>query len=205
MPPKTRFSNEDIIAAAFAVLRESGWKEVSARSIAKALQSSTTPIYTYLKSMKNLESELIKESLLVMRKYQQEVETGDKLLNKGVGYILFAMKEKHLFRFINDEDRMALYVKHGEVIWYDDLNMLSEYPLMSSFTDKQRERFLFSNWIFSHGLASLINNSLHQYVRELKGEQEITAFLAEALLIHWEGIKAYYLGQQNQITGGPIR
>ncbi len=205
MPPKTRFTNEDIIAAAFAVLRQNGWDEVSARSIAKALKSSTTPIYTYLKSMKNLESELIKESLLVMRQYQQRVDTGDQLLNKGVGYILFAMNEKFLFRFIHDENRMALYVKLGEGIWYDDLNMLSQYPLMGSFSDKQKEKFLFSNWIFSHGLASLINNSLHHYIRELKSEQEITAFLSEALLIHWEGIKAYYLGHKTNTAGDPIK
>ncbi len=203
MPPKTRFSNEDIISAAFAVLRKKGWEEVSARSIAKTLKSSTTPIYTYLKSMKNLESELVKEALQLLRRYQEEVNTGDKFLNLGVGYILFAMKEKFLFRFLHDEKRMGLYFRHGEKIWNADLNMLNEYALMQSFSQEQKERFHFSSWIFSHGLASLINNSLYQHVPEMKSEKQIIAFLAEALLIHWEGMKAFYLAQQNTPKSEP--
>lgn len=203
MPPRTRFTNEDIINAAFAVLRKNGWEEVSARSIAKTLKSSTTPIYTYLKSMKNLESELVKEALRLMRHYQEEVNTGDKLLNLGVGYILFAMKEKFLFRFIHDEKRIGLHLQHGEEIWSANLKLLNEYPLMKSISDQQKQRVQFSNWIFLHGLASLINNSLHHHVPELKNEEQITFFLAEAMMIQWEGIKALYHTHETNSSGAP--
>lgn len=40
-PPKTKFTKEKIYEAAFAILNEKGWAQVSARSIAKVLEAST--------------------------------------------------------------------------------------------------------------------------------------------------------------------
>ena len=63
MPPKIRFCDKNIIDAAFIVLRKNGWDAVSARTIAGELKSSTTPIYTYLKSMKTLEERLVEKTI----------------------------------------------------------------------------------------------------------------------------------------------
>jgi|GEM_PF-5552282 len=45
MPPKTRFRKEEIVDAAFAIAREKGFEEISARNVAKRLGSSVAPIY----------------------------------------------------------------------------------------------------------------------------------------------------------------
>lgn len=193
MPPKTRFSNEDIISAAFSVLRKKGFDAVSARSIAKVLDSSTTPIYTYLKSMKNLESALVQKSLDLLLFFQQKkVDTGDPLLDNGVGYVLFAMQEKHLFRFLHDEKRLALYLNLGESMWEAGITLLSENPLSKKLTNEQKRIVMFTQFVFAHGLADLLNNAFHRHVEGLKGEKEISDYMAESLKIHWEGIRKHF-------------
>jgi len=198
MPPKIRFHNEDIIQAAFQVLQNKGWDSVSARSIAKALQSSTTPIYTYLKSMKNLEGELIKRSFDVLQNYQRRMETGDALLNKGVGYVLFAMQEKYLFRFLYGEKSMELNIKYGTALFDADLETMSAYPVMKDLSHEQRRKILFSGYVFCHGLANLLNNSIQNHIPDLKNEKAIIAFIYESLIHQWEGVRLHQERRSNK-------
>ena len=56
MTSKVKYTHENIVEAAFQVVRSDGIEKLSARAIAKQLNSSTMPIYHHIKSMKNLES-----------------------------------------------------------------------------------------------------------------------------------------------------
>ncbi len=189
MPPRCKFENKKIITAAFSVLRKQGWEMISARSIAKSLNSSTTPIYTYLKSMKNLKKELIKKTILVLDDYLSRQNTGDKLLDMGVGYILFAKEEKHLFRFLNDEKHMELIVEHGRKIFQSKAEALSDYHLTRDYSEEDKIKYLFAGWMFAHGLADLINNSYDLYFPVFTDEKKITEFVFESIVRYWEGEK----------------
>ena len=98
MPPKQRFTPQDIVEAAFQVVRKQGWDGFSARTIAKELNSSTRPIYDYFNSMENIEAEVVKKILAHFVEFLSRERTGDKWLDHALGYVLFAAEEKHLFR-----------------------------------------------------------------------------------------------------------
>jgi AcrR family transcriptional regulator len=100
MPRHTMFSKEQIIDAAFELIREIGWKQVTARSIANHLGSSTMPIYSRMKSLFDLEKELKTRAHKMLRDYQYFAYTENPLLNLAVGYVAFAREEKQLFRFL---------------------------------------------------------------------------------------------------------
>jgi len=203
MPPKCKFENKKIINAAFSVLRKQGWEMISARSIAKSLNSSTTPIYTYLKSMKNLKKELIKKTILILDDYLSRKNTGDKLLDMGVGYILFAKEEKYLFRFLNDEKHMGLIIEHGRRIFKSKADNLSDYHLTRNYSEADKIKYLFVGWMFSHGLADLINNSFDSYFPVFKDEKKITEFVFESIIRYWEGEKN--IKQHNLLRGPNIK
>ena len=189
MPPKTKFCDQDIIGAAFTVLRKEGWKAVSARTIAAELNSSTTPIYTYLKSMKNLEDILLKRTMGLMREYTSKKTTANPLINIGTGIVLFARKERELYRFINSEKFMALRFDSGILVPQAELDIVMKYPLFKKLTARQIRQFLFTSWIFIHGLADLINKSFDVYIKRLTNEAEIAQYLAEAFNSLWNGMK----------------
>ncbi|MBU0993321.1 MAG: hypothetical protein KJ737_12580 [Proteobacteria bacterium] len=189
MPPKTKFCDQDIIGAAFSILRKSGWKTVSARTIASELNSSTTPIYTYLTSMKNLEEIMLEKTMNLIEQYTKRKITANPLINIGTGIILFARQERELYRFINSENHMAFRFDSGILVPKSELDTVMAYPLFKNLSARQIRQFLFTSWIFIHGLADLINKSFDVYVKKLTNETEIADYLAQAFNSLWNGMK----------------
>ena len=134
-PRNTQFSREEIIDAAFKLVREQGWAGFSVQAVGKAINSSTMPIYSQFANVRELEDavclkamELLKERMLVER-------TGDRWIDQGISYIRFAQEEKFLFRALWDGRNIELSQKMGK-----DLNefisaTLVDYPLFSGLDD----------------------------------------------------------------------
>ena len=185
MPPKIKFSSDDIIGAAFTVVRKQGFQTLSTRSIAKELSASTMPIYTYLKSKQNLEQAIIKKAFELLFSYQTTPRTGDLFLDMGIGYVLFAKEEKHLFRCLNDERHLALNKKFHEQNVDSLTCKLSDHPLVKGASQDEIRQFFLQGWTYSHGLATLINNAFYADI----DEKEITELLMYTGLRYMEGFK----------------
>lgn len=158
MPPRPRYQTEDIIDAAFAIVRREGWDGLSARTIAKELNSSTRPIYSYLESMKNLEEEVVKKALALFNEYLSSKKTGDKWLDQAIGYVRFAIEEKMLFRCINDEKHAVLQRKNTRKMWEILRTELADYKPFENMSQTEVDRMRVMRWFFVHGIAALINS-----------------------------------------------
>ncbi len=157
-PPKTRFTKEKIYEAAFAILKEKGWPQVSARSIAKALDASTMPIYSTVESMEEVEKELKARTLRTMHEYQLGQYTDNPFLNSALGYILFARDLPHLFRFLYFECPEPV---SGQKL--KDLKKRLPKELRELAVDYFKQKtpldlnsVALYNWVFTHGLAVLL-------------------------------------------------
>ena len=69
MPPKTRVTPEDILAAAIALVRESGAEALNARALAKKLNCSTQPIFSNYSGMEELKAEVTGAAKKLYRQY----------------------------------------------------------------------------------------------------------------------------------------
>lgn len=158
MPPKPKFTTEDIVEAAFQIVRQHGWDRLSARSIAEELGSSTMPIYSNLGSMENLEAKIVKKALDLRLSFQNTARTGDPILDLGLGYVLFAKQERHLFRAINDEKHGPLQVRPGEENFESVVETLSRDDRAQGMSEDELRQLMFLWWVFVHGLADMNNN-----------------------------------------------
>ena len=104
MPVKSRFAVEDIVDAAFRIIRRR-FDKCSARSIAHEAELVDHAHLLVLSSMKELEKAVIKKALDLLISYETKVGTGDLFLDMGIGYIMFAKTEKHLFRMLFSQER----------------------------------------------------------------------------------------------------
>lgn len=155
------FTREQVIDAAWELMREHGWKQVTARSIASHLGSSTMPIYSHMKSLDDLEKELKQRSRHLMHDYQTRDYTGNQILDIAVGYVVFARDEKQLFRFLyldrpdvrESEDvlqmRDSFYEQFGETRTQGDT--------IEGLSSLGQEGLIRNSHIFSHGLAMMVN------------------------------------------------
>ncbi|MHB8084825.1 MAG: hypothetical protein ACYDHZ_03290 [Dehalococcoidia bacterium] len=180
MPPQTTFSKEIFIEAAFKVVRTRGIENLSARSLTRELHCSTMPIYSYLKSMKKLRSDLRKKAADLLMEYQNRVYTGEIFYDMGMGYILFARNEKNLFRFLFTENGpSARHSRTGGAVHrtaFENLIVrMKDDPTLTGLDEKRLENILIKMWIFSHGIAFLVNydelpSNKEEYIKELMYE-----------------------------------
>lgn len=158
MPPKQRFTPEDVIEAAYRVVRKQGWEGFSARTIAKELNSSTRPIYDYFSSMENIEAEVVKKALATFVEFLSRERTGDMWLDHAIGYVRFAATEKHLFRCINDEKHTPFQKQFAKKHWAELGAKLAEDERFKEMPAEARNKVRITRWILIHGLSCLINS-----------------------------------------------
>lgn len=101
MPPKAKCSREQIIRTAFQIVRRSGMSALSARSLAKALGTSTGPVFTCFDSLEEVQTQVVH---MAKQLYAGYIQDGLKQIHpfKGVGmnYIQFAKDEPELFKLL---------------------------------------------------------------------------------------------------------
>jgi len=188
MPPKTRFKKEDIVEAAFSIVRRDGWSRLSARSIAKELNSSTQPIYSHLKSIEDLKEEIVKKIFDLLFTYGTKKRTGDPWVDVSIGYVLFAKEEKQLFRCLGDEKLLPVNRKYGEQYFKLINQTLSGYPFFKGLSEQQIYKVRELGFIFAFGLAVLLNNSLVTFIPDEKEVPRLLKIVDHALL---KGFKDY--------------
>jgi hypothetical protein len=178
MPAKSKFTAEDIVNAAFDIARGEGVEYCSARAIAQKLKSSTMPIYSCLNSMRELEDAVLKKAIDVLIEYETKTRTGDVFLDMGIGYIMFAKNEKHLFRmlFLSERrsDQEDSKKRFRQYVLDALLEALSGFEPMEGFSEDQRMGLIDRMWIFCHGLAMLLNNSILDV-----GEKQVSEMLLD--------------------------
>jgi len=185
MPPKQKFTKEDIVEAAFNVVREQGWEALSQRSIAKKLNASIGPIYSYLKSMTNLEEAVIEKAYELLLQYMLTARGEDGFAYPSFGYVLFAKNEKKLFKCFFNEKHTEIHKKYAQRLWETLREAVKTSPDYSRLSDRQREGLHKNIVIFCYGLAILINISFYDQFTD----EEIASLIADAKRMFVDGFK----------------
>lgn len=192
MPPKFKFTRDEIVEAALTVVRRGGWTALTTRSLAESLKASARPIYSFFGSMAEVEEAVVKMTVDLLYRRMLRKETGDPWHDHGIGYVLFAMEEKALFRAVNDEKHIALFKTYGDIIWETLTAALEDYPPFAELTAEQVHRIQLHRWLFAHGMAfSVSNPPPDTWTRE-----KIVAAMQE-------GSQAIYHGLRRQFQSPP--
>jgi methyltransferase (TIGR00027 family) len=158
MPPKFKFTKEEIVNSAFAIVRNKGWTGLTTRALADQLGASARPIYSYFQAMKDMEEEVVKRGVDLLYDYMVRKRTDDQWHDHGIGYVMFAREEKHLFRCMNDENHIIFFKKYGDVIWDTLTSSLDSYEPFKGLSGEEILKVQVTRWLFTHGLAFQVNN-----------------------------------------------
>ena len=142
MPPKVKNTRDEILQSALQLVREQGEGGLNARSLAKAMNCSTQPIYFNFGSMENLKSEVCK---LAQDLYNEYVE-------REIAYLRFAHKERELFKL--------LFLSSDHTTAEDsaaDLGNFAELVHRETGISKTEAIFFhLKMWSCVHGMATMI-------------------------------------------------
>lgn len=158
MPPKAKFTREEIVAAALGIARKNGIEALTARTLATELGSSARPIFTVFPSMEELQKEVREAAMKVFESYAELAKEYTPVFKQiGIQMIMFANKEPKLFQLLymqehSDSKSFDEHFKYlGETggVCLDVL--MQEYGL----TRKEAEVLFKQVWIFTYGICVL--------------------------------------------------
>lgn len=160
MPRKEFITLEQINQAAFELVRESGFTELTARKLAAKAGCSTQPIFRVYKNMDELKQVVYEKAIETYGKFYDSFPKGNALpfVNLGQAYIQFAAKEKQLFEllFLN-QDRAALSQGKGfyEILNGNKGNVMWEIQKARADGCRDADQLFMKMWIFIHGAACM--------------------------------------------------
>lgn len=180
MAPTMRYHRENVIEAAYELIRREGPDAFNARSVARELGSSTQPIFRLFTGMDELKSAVIERALAKWKAatYTRIQNSSFPYLSIGMAYLLFARDEAQLFRLLFMRDR----VSDGSCT---DYNINWGVPLIESSVGVDvtiASQLYNSNWLYCHGLAVAIATKYIPCMNECTMRQLLVESLQAAAL-----------------------
>lgn len=183
MPPKFKFTREEIIAAALNITRKKGMEGLTARSLAAQLGSSAKPIFGLFQNMEEVQQEVL---IAANKQYhyflQVDMAEGKYPPYKasGIAYIRFAKEERELFKLLFMRDRSRESKEENR----DEIRPLLEI-IMKNLGIDEEEAYLFhlEMWMYVHGIATMVATSYLEWD---------TDFIDRALTDAYIGLKYRY-------------
>ncbi len=186
MPPKPKYTKEQIIAAALDVVAKNGAEFLTAKELGCALNTSTSPIFTVFDSMQEVQEAVKKAALERFEAYAHKIGTDMPIFKQiGMRMILFAKEEPRLYRLI-------FMSQNSDVKSFDDIyahlgsvadecldTIQSDYEL--SIDDAKT---LFEHlWIHTYGVGTLCATGMCDFSKEQISQMLTQNFTAMMLLL----------------------
>ncbi len=183
MPPQAKVTRENILYAAFGLIRAEGHEALTVRRLAAALSCSTQPVLYQFSSI----AEIMEETYRRTDEYHTAFLTdglekeSDPLLALGLNYIRFGAKEGRLFHFLFQSGRFS--GKSPEELVNDpNVERLKDMVSGESGLDAGEAEAVFRIlFVAVHGYASLLANNAMRW--EPGAAAELLTALYERLVM----------------------
>jgi AcrR family transcriptional regulator len=153
-----RFSEEGVLDSALELVREQGYRTLSARSIAKAAGCSVQPLYSRFGDMDSMMRALYEHARKWVIGYNKEhaAEACNSFAANGRSHIRLAQEERNLFEFLY----LSPYMPAESIdTLFESVSQpgVQEGIAKRGGIDMDRAHELYVNMIvYTHGLASMI-------------------------------------------------
>ena len=162
MPPKFKYTKEQIIQTALELAREGGIAAVTAKSVGAKLNSSVKLVFGQFANMEEVKNEVLKEAYQFWRNYIQTAMGKNEYPTcassgkaYGMAYIHFAKEEKELFKLLFMRDRSGEVTDDGA-----DMKPVLEAIMRASGLSAEDAYMVHTEmWIFVHGIATMVATS----------------------------------------------
>lgn len=181
MPPRAKFTKEEIVETALRIVEREGLAALTARSLGAALGSSARPIFTVFDSMDDVLYAVNSRAKEIYGKYIEE-GLREAVAFRGVGkaYIRFAAERPRLFRLLFMREQPQILDKYsvlqGIEEHYDAIidSIVSGYDV-----DRPTALDLYWHlWVYSHGIAVLLATQVCAFTDEQISEMLSSVFAA---------------------------
>lgn len=186
MPPKPKFTREEIVQTALEIVSQKGVEALTAKELGDALGSSARPIFTVFNSMKEVQDEVRAAAMHRFESFAEQKLPGMPLFKQVcMQMLLFGAREPKLYQLLfMQENRSALsfddvFGELGPTVGTCIGLIREEYDMSEA-----EARLLFENIrIFTFGVGALCATRMCHFSEAKLGEMLSTEFQAMMLLV----------------------
>ena len=194
MPPKVKFTREEIIDAAIELVRESGIEMLTSRELGKKMGVSARPIFTAFENMGELKNEVFGRAKSIYAEYQNGFENYSPAFKRyGRQIIHFAQKEPQLFKL--------LFMSQGEgkqPSFYDAVNSSEDMGIVLDVLardyhlDREKAtRLVNLLWVQVYGISVMIVQGVCYFTEEVISDMLSTTFIGAISALRSENTDEY--------------
>ncbi|MGN1341462.1 MAG: TetR/AcrR family transcriptional regulator [Oscillospiraceae bacterium] len=199
MPPKPKFTREEIIAAALELVSKQGIEYLTTRNLGEQLGASARPIFTVFISMDDVQREVREAARKKFNDYIRGiVDYTPAFKEAGIRMVRFAKNEPKLFHllFMTENDRSA-----GPGTFFGGLGdyeeLCTEVIRRDYGLNQQEALVLFQHmWTYAYGISALCATNTCMFSEEEIADRLGTVFLGITSLIKG--------GHMNMTTPPPV-
>ena len=184
MPPKFKFTREQIVASALEVTRKNGITGLTARGLAAELGSSAKPIFGLFQNMEEVQREVVSAANTLYQSYIKKGMADSKFppyKASGIAYIQFAKEEKELFKLLFMRDRTDEKIEENR----EEIRPILDLIMKNLGIDENEAYFFHLElWLYVHGIATMIATNYLEWDIE---------FIDKALTDAYQGLKNRYV------------
>ena len=169
MPPKPKFTKEEIVAAALELVSEKGIEALTARELGARLGSSARPIFTVFNSMEEVQVEVRAAALKRFESYAEKAMHYTPVFKQvGMQMILFAMEEPKLYQLVYMSENAGATDFEGIVDRLGDVAQLCVDVIQRDYSLSEKDaKALFEHvWIYTFGIGALCATGMCRFSQD---------------------------------------
>lgn len=186
MPPKPKYTKEQITEAALGVVSEKGADALTAKELGRALNTSATPIFTVFNSMQEVRDEVKAAAMKRFESYAHKTNRDIPMFKQiGMQMIMFAKEEPHLYQilFMSSDNKAEsfddVYAHLGDVADECLDALQADYGL----TREDSKIILEHTWIYTFGIGVMCAVGMCGFSEEEISEMLTLDFMAMMTLL----------------------
>lgn len=186
MPPKPKFTREEVASVAFAMIKEGGVSALTARDLGARMGTSPRPIFTLFKNMEDVKQAAralaVKEFMVYLSDYQEYTPAFKRI---GMMIVSYGIHEPELFKllFLQEHPQGVSFTESLK-----DLNGMDETCVQLVMRDygltEGEARLLFEQmWTHALGLGTMCAMGVCGFTEEEIGRRQGVMFASLLMLI----------------------
>ena len=169
MPPKPKFTKEEIVTAALELVSEKGIEALTARELGVRLGSSARPIFTVFNSMEEVQAEVRAAALKRFESYTEKAMHYTPVFKQvGMQMILFAIEEPKLYQLVYMSENAGATDFEGIVDRLGDVAQLCVDVIQRDYSLSEKDaKALFEHvWIYTFGIGALCATGMCRFSQD---------------------------------------
>ena len=186
MPPKPKFTKDEIVQAALEVVSQKGVEALTAKELGDALGSSARPIFTVFRNMKEVQDEVRAAAMRRFERFAAQTLPDMPLLKQvGMQMVLFGAKEPKLYQllFMQENHNAASFDDVFGALGPTAETCIQSLRNAHGLTEAESRLLFETVWIYTFGIGALCATGTCRFSEQRLGEMLSTEFQAMLLFV----------------------